>query len=182
MISSVSANTDYTTWTLQMCQQNYRAHEDTYPMITYIHSDWTVLSLLHVQDSKYEAGNMNVWYSLYDWSINIAVTASVSCYVSLIIREEKLHYFYIHHFKNYSSVEVQTTKSCTWFPNHENIFHVITQFHIRDFLVLKHITQNLRGIWEKDVNNSRQSRLLQLFCATITQVRHKISWEVPQAK
>jgi hypothetical protein len=39
-----------------------------------------------------------VIFSLKDWSINKSAGASV-CYVPLIIQDEKLDYFYIHHFK-----------------------------------------------------------------------------------
>ena len=40
---------------------------------------------------------------------------------------------------------------------------------------LKHTTQNSISIWEEAVNNTTQSRSLQLLCNMITNLCHKIS-------
>jgi len=67
----------------------------------------------------------------------MSVSASISCYVSLIIQDEKIDYFYTHHSK-----EAFTAKCCIWFLRSWTLFscdHTITHTY---FLESKHTTQN----------------------------------------
>jgi len=102
-------------------------------------------------------------------SINIQLRASISCYVSLIIQDKKMDYFYTLHLK-----EAFITKSCisllrSW--THFSCDHTITNTY---FLVSKH-TKNSISIWEEAVNNKTQSSSLQLLCTIITTFCQKIS-------
>jgi len=46
----------------------------------------------------------------------------------------------------------------------------------------KHTTQNFINIWEEAVDNNTLPSLLQLPLTTITNICHKIAYEVPKAK